>query len=74
MSTYNINVSTYKEAVIKEFEQYLKKYKSTADRKIVEYNSLIEKNKVYSEQITADIRLIILRQNHLRSLSDLLKK
>lgn len=74
ISTFNANVSTYKEAIIKEIEQYLKKYKSTVDRKVVEYNSLIEKNKAYTEKITTDLRLIILRQNQLRSLSDSLKK
>lgn len=73
ISTYNINVSAYKKAIIKEIEQYLKEYKSTVDRKVVEYNSLIEKNKLYTEQISADLKLIILRQNQLKSLSDSLK-
>lgn len=74
ISTYNINVSAYKRAIIKEIEQYLKEYKSTVDRKVVEYNSLIEKNKLYTERISADLKLIILRQNQLKSLSDSLKK
>ena len=73
ISTYNINVSAYKKAIIKEIEQYLKEYKSTVDRKVVEYNSLIEKNKLYTERISADLKLIILRQNQLKSLSDSLK-
>lgn len=45
MSTYNTDVSTYKNAITREIEQYLKKYESTVDRKIAEHNSLIESNK-----------------------------
>lgn len=74
ISTYNINVSAYKKAIIKEIEQYLKEYKTTVDRKVVEYNSLIEKNKLYTERISADLKLIILRRNQLKYLSDSLKK
>ncbi len=74
ISTYNTNVSTYKNAIIKEIEMYLKKYKSTVDRKIAEHNSLIESNKRHSEQISIDLKLILLRQKQLKSLSDSLNK
>lgn len=74
MSTYNTNVSTYKNAIIREIEQYLKKYKSTVDRKIAEHNSLIESNKKHFERISIDLRLILLRQSQLKSLSDSLNK
>lgn len=74
ISTYNVNVSTYKNAIIREIEQYLKKYKSTIDRKIAEHNSLIENNKKQSERISADLKLILLRQSQLKSLSDSLNK
>ena len=53
---------------------YLKKYKSTVDRKIAEHNSLIESNKRHSERISADLKLILLRQSQLKSLSDSLNK
>lgn len=74
ISTYNTNVSTYKDAIIREIEQYLKKYKSTVDRKIAEHNSLIERNKKHSERISIDLKLILLRQSQLKSLSDSLNK
>lgn len=74
ISTYNTNVSTYKNAIIREIEIYLKKYKSTVDRKIAEHNSLIESNKRHSERISADLKLILLRQSQLKSLSDSLNK
>lgn len=74
ISTYNTNISTYKNAIIKEIEMYLKKYKSTVDRKIAEHNSLIESNKRHSEQISIDLKLILLRQKQLKSLSDSLNK
>ncbi len=74
MSTYNTNVSNYKNAIVREIEQYLKKYKSTVDRKIAEHNSLIESNKKHSERISIDLKLILLRQSQLKSLSDSLNK
>lgn len=74
ISTYNTNVSTYKNAIIREIEQYLKKYKSTVDRKIAEHNSLIESNKKHFERISIDLKLILLRQSQLKSLSDSLNK
>lgn len=74
LSIYKENVAIYKNAIIREIEQYLKKYKSTVDRKIAEHDSLIENNKKQSEQISNDLSLISLRQSQLKSMSDSLDK
>lgn len=74
ISTFNNNVSIYKEAITREINQYLEKYKSAVDRKVAEHNSLIESNKKYSEQIMADLELILLRQRQLQSISDSFNK
>lgn len=73
ISTFNENVISYKSAIGKEIDRYLERYKSTIDRRIDEHNSLMEKNQRQISKVIADLKLITLRRNQLKSISEKIK-
>ena len=72
ISTFNDNIIIYKSAIEREIDRYLEKYKATIDRRIAKHNSLIEKNQRETSEISADLKLITLRQSQLKSISETL--
>lgn len=72
LATFNDNVTVYISAIHKEIQRYLDKYKLAVDRRITEHNSLIEKNQRQTSKMVTDLKLITLRRNQLKTLTETL--
>ena len=72
IATFNDNVAIYISAIQREIDRYLDKYKFAVDRRIAEHNSLIEGNQKQTSRMMTDLKLINLRRNQLKTLSETL--
>ncbi len=72
IATFNDNVAIYISAIQREIDKYLDKYKLAVDRRIAEHNSLIERNQKQTSKMIADLKLINLRRNQLKTFSETL--
>ena len=72
IASFNDNVAIYISAIQREIDRYLDKYKFSVDRRIAEHNSLIERNQKQTSRMMTDLKLINLRRNQLKTLSETL--